>query len=297
MDHVTTTQTTKHHENQVWNKIRYWVILNLGVFILTCGVYFFKSPNGFATGGVSGLSMLLAKVFPMVTQATYMAALNLLLLILGVLILGKEVGAKTVLCSLLFSGEEWLLERFLPLEGPLTDQPLLELVYAIMLTGIGSAIIFNCNASSGGTDIAALILKKYTSLNVGRALLLTDFLIAASTFIIFDIRTGLYSILGLFAKAFLVDSVIESFNICKSFTIVTSNPQPIEDFIMNTMKRGVTRQSATGAYTGEEHTVLLTVCSRHDAVILRRKVKELDPSSFVIVTNTNEIIGRGFRAV
>lgn len=281
----------------IFSKIKYWILLNCGVLLMSAGVYFFKAPNGFATGGVSGISIILSKVIPDISQAQVMLIINVLLLFLGFAVLGKECGGKTVYCSLAFSLETWLLEMVLPLDAPLTDQPLLELVYAILLTGIGSAIIFNCSASSGGTDIIALILKKYTSLDVGKALLAVDFFVACSTFFAIGVKAGLYSVLGLFAKAFLIDGVIESLNVCKSFTIITTSPDAIADYIITELHRGVTEYAAKGEYTGENKTVLLTVCPRNEGVKLRNTVKMIDPSAFVIVTNTSEIIGRGFRSV
>ena len=183
----------------------------------------------------------------------------------------------------------------MPIDAPLTDQPFLELTYATLLGGIGSAILFNCHASSGGTDIAALILKKYTSMDVGKALLVTDVLIAASTFYVVGLKAGLYSLLGLFAKTFLIDSVIEEINMSKAFTIITTRPQEIEDYVMNVLHRGITVEKATGGYTGEDKTVLICVCSRMDAARLRRRVRDLDKDAFMIVTSSSEIVGRGFQ--
>lgn len=278
-----------------------FLMMNAGTLLLTVGVYFFKVPNGFAPGGVSGLSITLSRalrdVAPWFTQARIMSIINVLLLVIGLIVLGKNCGGRTIFCSLLFSFENQLFEWFVPLDSPLTNQPFMELTYAILLTGIGSAILFNCSASSGGTDIVALILKKYTKMNVGRALLVSDFLIAATTFFVIGVEAGLYSVLGLFAKAFLIDSLIESINLCKSFTIITTKPDEIEDYIMNTLHRGVTAYDATGTYTHESRKVLITVCRRSDAVKLKAVVKDLDPQSFVIVTNTSEIIGKGFRGV
>lgn len=251
-----------------------------------------------ASAGLSiTLSRALRDVAPWFTQARIMSFINVLLLVIGLIVLGKNCGGRTIFCSLLFSFENQLFEWFVPLDGPLTNQPFMELTYAILLTGIGSAILFNCSASSGGTDIVALILKKYTKMNVGRALLVSDFLIAATTFFVIGVEAGLYSVLGLFAKAFLIDSLIESINLCKSFTIITTKPDEIEDYIMNTLHRGVTAYDATGTYTHESRKVLMTVCRRSDAVKLKTVVKDLDPQSFVIVTNTSEIIGKGFRGV
>ena len=281
-------------------KLSYIAMLHLGIIMLAVGIYFFKVPNGFATGGVSGLSILLAKLFGNIvpiTQATYLLVINIVLLILGVIILGKECGGLTIYCSMLFSIINWVFEFFIPINEPITNEPMLELIYAVMLTGIGSAIIFRCNASSGGTDIVALILKKYTSLNTGTALLVSDFIIAASALFIYDVKTGLYAILGLFAKVFVVDDILDSMNMCKAFTIISTRAEAIERFIMEDMRRGATVYNAEGAYSGEPKQIIITVCRRGEALKLRRAVRRLDPSAFIIVTKTSEIMGKGFRAV
>ena len=278
-------------------KAKYFAFLNLGILMMSVGIYFFKATNGFATGGVSGISILLAKLFPVISQATYMLIINVTLLILGVIILGKKCGALTFYCSIMMSAENWLFEYFVALDSPLTEHTLLELVWAVGLTGIGAAIIFKCNASSGGTDIVALILKKYTHMNVGEALLFSDFLIACSTVFIYGIEIGLFSLLGLFAKVFVVDDLLDSMNMCKAFTIITTKPEEIEDFIMKDLHHGATVHSANGAYSGEEKSVIITVCRRTEALSLRRKVKEIDPHSFIIITKTSEIMGKGFRDI
>ena len=274
--------------------IRDWVYIAAGTALLTVGVYFFKIPNGFAPGGVSGVGTILGRVTPL-SPATWISLLNVLLLILGFIVLGKETGMRTAICTLAFSGLTQLLEKLVPLDGPLTDQPFLELGYAMILTAIGSALIFHARASSGGTDIIALILKKYTPLNVGMALLCVDFLIAASSFFVFGVRTGLFSIAGLFVKAFLVDSVIESLDACKYFVIITTKPDDISDHVLSALGHGVTVSHGEGAYTGERKTILHTVCRRSEAVGLQRKIKEIDPEAFIIITTSSEIIGRGFR--
>ncbi len=277
--------------------VKYILFLNLGILMMAAGIYFFKSTNGFATGGVSGISILLAKLFPFLTQATYMLIINVILLILGVILLGKQCGLLTIYCSLMLSLENWFFEYFFPLTAPLTDHTLMELVYAVMLTGVGAAFIFKCKASSGGTDIIALILKKYTHMNVGEALLLSDFVIAASSLFIYGIEVGLFSLLGLFAKVFVVDDLLDSMNMCKAFTIITTKADEIQKFIMTEMHHGATLHKAEGAYSHEEKRVIITVCKRTEALKLRRTVKEIDPSSFIIITKTSEIMGKGFRDV
>jgi len=277
-------------------KLRQYVIMSLGSVLMAIGIYFFKIPNGFATGGVSGIGTILAKVTP-VGASVWIWLLNIILLILGFLLLGKQAGLKTVYCSMLYSAITYLLELFVPLSQPLSNQPFLELVYAILLTSIGSAMIFNSDASSGGTDIAALILKKYSSVDVGKALLIVDFLVAACSFFVFGVQAGLFSFLGLFAKAFVVDSVIESLNSCKYFIVITSKREEICEFIIKNLHHGVTVNTVVGEYTKEEKTMLHTVCKRIEAVKLRNRIKEIDPKAFIIITTSSEIIGRGFRSV
>lgn len=287
---------------KVKENILYWVLINLGVLLIAVGVFFFKAPNGFATGGVSGIAIVISKAFPNVVwlkQSYVVMAINVILLIIGFIFLGKGCTFKTLYCSLMFSAEnmflEWLFGDAVPIKLPLSSSPLMELVYAMLLTGIGSAILFNCKASSGGTDIVALILKKHTKLDTGKALLLTDLLIAASTFFVSGIEIGLYSLLGLFAKAFIVDGVIENIGKTKYITIITCLPDEIGAYILDTMKRDYTSYKATGGYTGNEKTVLITVCKRGEALRLKSKVKVIDPAAFVIITDANEILGKGFR--
>lgn len=279
------------------SKLLSFSAMTFGSLLMAVGVYFFKIPNGFSTGGVSGLATVLGKVIPVVTPGALITGINLLLLMIGFLVLGKETGFRTVYCSLLFSGATWLLEFIVPLDAPLTDQPFLELAYAILLTALGSALLFRFGASSGGTDIVALILKKYTSLDVGKALLCSDTVIAASSFFVFGLRTGLFSMLGLFAKAFLVDSVIEDMNVCKSFMIITDHPEPIVDYIINVMHHSATTVDAVGEYSHVRKKMVFTLCRRMEAVRLKQRLKQIDPSAFVIVESTSEIIGRGFRSV
>ena len=227
--------------------LREFLLMNLGTLLVSVGVYFFKFPNHFSMGGVSGLAVLLGKLLPS-------------------------------------AGLIQLFEWAFPMDRPLTDQLMLELFFAVILPALGSAILFNIDASSGGTDIAAMILKKYTGLDVGRALLLSDVVITA----------GLCSLLGLALKSVLVDSAIESFNRRKAFFVISYDPEHVCDYITHTLGRGATVWQAQGAYTHAEHHVVLTVLTRGQAVLLRRYLKKIDPHAFLIVANSSEIFGKGF---
>jgi len=271
-------------------------MITAGCLLLAIGVYFFKIPNGFTTGGVTGVGLILAQFTP-ISTATWIIILNVFLLILGFIFLGKGNGIMTVYCSLLYSAVTYIFEVFVPISEPMSNQPLLELIYGIFISALGSAMIFNNDASSGGTDIIALILKKFTSIDVGKALLLVDFAVASSAFFVFDVQTGLFCLLGLFAKAFIVDAVIENFHTCKYFVVITTKKDEISEFIMNNLGHGATVSKVIGEYTKEEKTMLHTVCRRTEAIKLRNKIKEIDPEAFTIITTSSEIIGRGFRTV
>lgn len=269
-------------------------LMTLGTALVSAGVYFFKFPNHFSMGGVSGLSVLLGQLVPALSPSVFNSIINTAFLIVGFLALSKGFGLRTVYCSLLYTGLVQVFEWICPMTGPFTDETMLELFFAVLLPALGSAILFNINASTGGTDIAAMILKKFTGLDVGRALLLSDVLIAASAFLVFGAKAGLCSILGLLLKSVLVDSAIESLNRRKAFTVITERPEPVCDYIMKEMDRSATIWEAKGAYSGEVHWVVLTALSRHQAVQLRNYLKLNDPKAFMMIENTSEIFGKGF---
>jgi uncharacterized membrane-anchored protein YitT (DUF2179 family) len=270
--------------------------MTLGTALVSVGVYFFKFPNHFSMGGVSGLSILLGQLIhvPALTPSVFNGGINILFLLLGFVLLNRGFGLKTVYCSLLYSLLVQIFQWVYPMDQPLTDQKMLELFFAVILPALGSGILFNVNASTGGTDIAALVLKKFTGLDVGRALLCSDVVIAGATLFLFGIETGLFSLLGLVLKSVLVDSVIESLNRRKSFTIITSQPELVKGYITQQLHRGATVWEATGAYTGEKHTVILAALSRAQAVALRNYLKTADPTAFLLITNSSEIFGKGF---
>lgn len=282
--------------NKAPSRLKEFLMMTLGSVLVSVGVYFFKFPNHFAMGGVSGLSVVLGGLVPVdwLTPSTFNSIFNILFLILGFLVLDKGFGLKTVYCSLLYSGLTQLFELICPLSAPLTSNKMLEAFFAIILPALGAGILFNLNASTGGTDIAAMILKKYSGMDVGRALLVSDILIAAAGLFVFDIETGLFGLLGLALKSIMVDTVIESLNRKKALLIVTSHPEIATDFITHTLVRGATVWDGQGAYTHQEHWVVLTVLDRGQAVVLRRYLKDKDPGAFFLAANSSEIFGKGF---
>ena len=189
------------------------------------------------------------------------------------------------------------MEKIYPMTVPLTEEPLLELIFAVGLPAVSSAIFFNMDASSGGTDIIAMILRKYTKLNIGSALFISDLLIVISACLVFNAQTGLFSLVGLLSKSLVVDNVIENINLCKYFTIICDDPEPICDFIKNKLKRSATTYEAEGSYEHRKKTVIITIMKRGQAVELRNFIRQNQPTAFIAITNSSEIIGKGFRGL
>lgn len=275
-------------------KIQDFLVFNLGIVLMSVGIYFFKFPNNFSTGGVSGLAVVIPAIFPSLSGATTMLVLNFVFLGLGFAFLNKGFGVKTVYCTIVLSLLTQFFEVYMPMIEPLTDQKMLELVFSVILPAVGSALIFTRGASSGGTDIIAMILRKYTNLNIGAALLATDFFISLSTALVFDIETCLFSMLGLIGKSFIVDIVIENISTKKIAIVITSEREKVEEFIIHTLKRGVTRWDCVGVFSGIQKTALLTALSRSQAIELRAYVKSVDERSFIVINSSSEVIGKGF---
>ena len=278
------------------SKLKNFSLLTISTLIMAVGIYFFKFANNFTFGGITGIAVLVAKFLP-ISASDFSFVVNILLLIIGWIVLGKSFAEKTAYSTILLSVSLSLLERIYPMSHPLTNEPLLELIFAILLPALGSAILFNIGASSGGTDVIAMILKKYTSVDIGKGLMISDLIFTLAGFLVFNVKTGLYSLFGLIMRSALIDNFIESFNRSKYFHVVTSNATCICDFIQNDLQRGATIVNATGAFTGDDKYIILTVLSPSQAVKLRNFIKEHDPKAFLLVSNTSEIIGKGFHSV
>lgn len=277
-------------------KLKHFSLLTASTLIMAVVTYFFKFTNNFTFGGITGLAVLVADKTS-ISASDFSFIVNMLLLVLGFVVLGKKFAAKTAYCSILLSVALSTLERVCPMDHPLTDQTMLELCFAIALPALGSAILFNIGSSSGGTDIIAMILKKYSSFDIGKALLVTDIMITVAGCFVFDIKTGLYSFLGLTIRSFMIDNFIEGFNLSKYFNVVCDEPEPICNFLVHELKRSATIVHAQGAFSGKDKYIVFTVLSRPQAVRLRNFIKENQPSAFMLISNTSEIIGKGFHSI
>lgn len=278
--------------------------MHVGIILIACSTYFILVPNHFVTGGMTGLSTILAQELAFLSQSQWLLILNALVLIIGFIFLGKQTGFFTVYCSMGYSGVMMafdalnLIEKISPNGRTLTEEPFLELMVGITLYAMGTAIIFYAGASSGGMDIVALIIQKYTSIDVGRAVLYVNSVIAVSSIFVFkNITTGILSLVGLFMNSFVIDTVIDNFNSCKYFIVITEKTELVAEYIMNELHHGVTITDAIGAYTQAKKGMVHTVCRRYEAIRLRQAVKKIDENAFMVVTTSSEIIGKGFRSV
>ena len=189
--------------------IKSYSIITLGIAIMAVGIYFFKFPNNFSTGGVSGMSTILGELVPNISKAAFVNIINYSLLVLGLIFFGRGFAFKTVYSSVVLSSLIAVFEYFFPLEKPLTGQPFLELVCSILLVGVGSALLFSERASSGGTDIIALIVKKYSRIKIGKALLVTDILIVLGGGLLSGFRILVIFTAGFLVKVLGIDLVIQ----------------------------------------------------------------------------------------
>ena len=284
---------SREFKSPVTKNLWEYAVVTVSTLIMVFGNYFFKFPNNFAFGGITGFSTIVSALTKFsASQFTFIA--NMVLLVMGFIFIGKGFGMKTVYSSVLMSLALGAMDRWFPMGKPFTDQPILELVFAVFLPAVGSALLFNIGASSGGTDIIAMIFKKYTSFNIGTMLLLVDCLSVLMAFVVFDVTTGLFSTLGLIGKSLMIDGVIENINLCMCFNIVCDNPEPICDFIIKELNRSATVYQAQGAFTHHRKTVIMTTMRRSQAVKLRNFIRQAEPTAFMLISNSSEIIGKGF---
>ncbi|MGI6235687.1 MAG: YitT family protein [Christensenellales bacterium] len=276
--------------------VKDYFTITLAIFLSAVGVYFFKFPNNFSTGGVTGIAVVAAKIIPGLSSTGLSNILNLLLLIVGLLALGRDFGVKTIYGTLLLSGLLFLFERLYPMQAPLTDQPFLELMFAMLLSAVGAALLFSVGASSGGTDVVAMVLKKHSRIyNIGTSLMLVDLIATLSTFFVFDIKTGLFSLFGLIIRGTLLQGTFNAIRQQRFFHIITTDVELIREFIIGKLGRSATVFEGYGAFTKDPRSMIVTVVSSTEAVQLKSYLEKKSPHSFMLITNTSDVVGRGFR--
>lgn len=288
------TSAEMTQREKVMKYVKQYVLITLSISIMSVGVYFFKFPNNFVFGGVTGTAALVAKLTP-ISASAFSSAANLVLLVVGLIFLGKEFAMTTGYATFVMSVELMVFEKLCPLSGPLSDQPMLDLLFAIALPAIASALLFNVGASSGGTDIIALIVEKYTHIHsIAVALFITDLFMVIAACFVFDLYTALYSFVGLTVKSLVIDAVLEKIKMCKAILIVCDEKKPICDFVMRKLMRGATYTPCFGAYTDKPHYIIYTTLTRHEADQLQEFIHKEHLNAFMSMLSTTEVFGKGF---
>lgn len=277
--------------------VQRYALLVLAVLIMAVGDYFFLFPNQFCFGGVTGLSTIVARVTPF-TASEFTAGANIVLLLAAFVFVGRKFAMTTAFASIVLSALLVVFEKLFSLAGPLTDQPMLEFILAVSLPSTGSALLFHLGASSGGTDIPAMILKKHAHLqNIGVALFWIDLVMVGMAALVFDLQTILYSAVGLAVKTFLIDDIIGSITMCKSVMVVCEDAGPVCDYVTQALGRGATVSHARGAYTGAEQSIVFTTLTRRQANQLRMYIRQNALPAFITMSSTVDVFGRGFASV
>lgn len=277
--------------------IKSFFIITISITIMAIGVYFFKFPNNFTFGGVTGAAVVFANLLP-VSASMFSTIANMILLVIGFIFLGKNFAIKTTYATVLLSAELLAFEKITPITHPLSNEPMLELIFAIALPAISSALLFYEGASSGGTDVIAMIVKKYTNVeDIGMALFLTDLVMIIIACFVFDIKTALYSFVGLVVKSFMIDAIIENIMLRKSIMLICNDKDVICDFIINELGRSATYVDAKGAYTGERNYIVFSTLTKKQAVELRCFIHENNLHAFMSVMSTSEVFGKGFSSL
>ena len=267
-----------------------WLIITFGMFLIACGVYFFLVPSEVIFGSVSGLSFVLTKLIN-VPMSYLTFILNGVLLIIGYIFVGKEFGTKTVYTSMLLPVFLWIFERLFPVQGSITHNNVYDLALYILVIALGQAMLFNVNASSGGLDVVAKIINKYTHMEIGKAVTIAGFVAASSSILVYDVSTLIISLFGTYLNGLVVDYFIEGFNKKKRVCIVSNDYQQIKEYILKDMSRGVTMYPIIGGFQNEDKMELQVILTKYEYKHLLDYLHHSNYEAFITVSTVNEVVG------
>lgn len=276
--------------------LKSYLIITFGIILVAISVEYFFAPNNLAAGGVTGAAIVINAVLPNLSVGILTLIMNVTLFAVAFMFIDGNFGVKTIYASVGLSVILWILEKFFnPIA--ITTDVIMATIFGTIISAIGMAIVFNENASTGGTDILAKILNKFFHLDIGKSLLVVDFIITFASAIVFGVDLGLYAILSVILLGILVDRFIEGFNSCKSIFIMSEKNKEISEYIMKELDRGCTFLSGKGAYTKNESNVLYAVVSRNQFIKLKNYIKQIDHTAFIAVGEVHEVLGEGFKDI
>lgn len=270
-------------------KFKDYFVITIGSFIVACSVYFFLVPSHLTIASISGLAIILSNLIPLpVSNITLI--LNIICLILGYFLIGKEFGGKTAYASIVFPLFMAVLEIAIPDYVSVLGEPALDMFCYLFLVSFGQSLLFSVNASSGGIDILGKILNKYLYIDLGKSISYIGLVIALSSVIFYDAKTAILSILGTYLNGIVLDHFLyQSINI-KRVSIVSKHYEQIRKYIVDEIVSGATLYEGYGAYTMEKKMEIVTLVNKHEYAMLMDYVKKTDPKAFVTVYNCKEIM-------
>lgn len=282
--------------SQRWFQLaRDFVLILVGGVVQAISVVVFLAPADLAPGGVSGLALILHRTIPVaIAIGAWVLLLNLPLFTLGLRYLGGwQFLIRTIITVAIYSAATALLER-LGVRG-VTDDIVLNTLFGGIIGGIGMGLVFRAQATTGGTDILALLLARWRSIPLSQSYLLTDVIVIALAGLAFSWEKALYAVIALYVGGVAAEAIAEGVHVSRTAIIITHTPDEVAQAVMMRMGRGVTRWSAIGAYTGAERPILFIVISRAETAVLKALVAKVDPNAFVVIGQAQEVYGEGFR--
>jgi uncharacterized membrane-anchored protein YitT (DUF2179 family) len=272
-------------------------LILVGSLFVAFGTYFFLAPNHIAAGGTSGIAIIINSIFPSIPIGLLMMGMEVILFTIGIIVIGPVFGGKTIFCSFSISALVLLMGKIYPNIKPFSNDTLIQLILGILICGLGMGIVFNLNASTGGTDIIAKIINKYTQISIGKSVLMADIAIAIAATLILGVNKGMYAILGVILNSTIIDKVILSLNSYKQVAIISNNGENIKKYIVNELSRSATIYYAKGAYKNNNKEVITTILDRKQFLKLKNYIKVLDDNAFITVNDVNEVLGEGFTRI
>lgn len=266
-----------------------WLIITFATLIVALSVFFFLIPSHLSISSISGLAIILSNFLPLSMSAITMV-LNLALLLLGFLFVGRGFGVKTVYTSVLLPVFLGILEKLFPEGASLTGDALIDMICYCFFVSIGLAMLFNRNASSGGIDIVAKLMNRFLRMELGQAMGLAGMCVAVSALFVYDIKTVLLSVIGTYLNGIILDHFIFGSTMKKRVCIVSRKSEQIRQFILHELHSGATIYDARGAYSDETHQEIIAIVDKNEYLKLMNYLTAVDPDVFVTVYAVNEII-------
>lgn len=275
--------------------IKEFALITIGILLVAISVVYFFEPNNIAAGGITGLAIVINHYIPFISIGPLVLMMDAVLFVIALIVLGAKFGAKTIYSSVLLSVSMWLMQTFIPIN--ITNDLMLATIFGTLISAGGMAIVFNANASTGGTDIIAKILNKFFHIEIGKSLLMVDFLVTLLGAITFGINMGLYGLLSVIINGVVIDNIIAGFKTKIEITIISDKNKDISKFILNDLERGCTFIKGVGGFTGKDTALLYTVLDRSEFIKLKNKIREIDKNAFITVGEVHEVMGEGFMGI